>query len=338
MAFRAPRVAFPAGLAALLALAAPAVGPSPPPPPTAADKDAARTLMDRGWDRLDAKDFAAALKAFEGADAIMHVPVTGVAVARAQAALGMLLEARDTALQVTHVPAAPGESPAFAQARAEAKTLADQLEPRIPSLQIQLSATPAGLVVTVDGATVPPAALDVLRRVDPGKHVVAARAPGFAEAHVEVTTPEGARVPVPLTLVPAASTSTSGAPPLSPLPPPLPPSLPPVRQQRSGGVSPLVFVGFGVGGASLAAAAITGGLSLNLTAKLSKECPDKACPSNAHGDLTSANTLANVANVTFAVGVAGAVTGVIGLVLGRSPPTTVQPVVGAGRVGLAGNF
>lgn len=335
MASRSRCFALPVVLVALLTLTAPAAGQSLSTP-TAADKEAARALMDRGWDRLDAKDFAAALKAFEGADAIMHVPVTGAAVARAQVALGMLLEARETALQVTRLPGNPRESPEFSRARAEAKALADELDARIPSLQIQLSAKPAGLVVTVDGTPVPPPALDVPRRVDPGQHVIKGRAPGFAEAHVEVTTPERVTVPVLLRLVPGADASTAGA------PPPLLPREPPPREppRRSGAGSLLVPLGFAVGGASLAAAAITGGLSLHLTGELSKECPNKECPVQAHGDLVTANTLANAANVTFAVGLAGAAAGFVGLALGRSPGAspTVQPVVGAGRLGLAGIF
>jgi hypothetical protein len=157
-------------------------------PPSAADKETARTLMNQGDDRFDAKDYAGALKAYQGADAIMHPPMTGVALARAQAALGLLLEARDTALQVAHQPAQAGDNPKYAESRAEARTLADARSARIPSLDLKLSASPAGLVVSVDDVPLPVAALTLPRKVNPGKHVVTARAPAFADARAASTT------------------------------------------------------------------------------------------------------------------------------------------------------
>src|SRR4051812_35729561 len=70
--------------------------------PSAADKESARALMDTGDEKSDAKDYAAALKAYQAADALVHFPMTGLAVARVQERLGQLLEARDAAIQVTH--------------------------------------------------------------------------------------------------------------------------------------------------------------------------------------------------------------------------------------------
>ena len=308
-------------------------------PPSAADKESARSLMNEGDDHLEAKDFAGALRAYQGADAIMHVPMTGWAVARAQAALGLLLEARDTALQVAHQAPQAGENPRYAEARAEARALADSLTARIPSLDLKPSLSPAGLVVLVDDAPVPPAALAAPRKVNPGKHVVSARAPGFADARVEIKVAEGTTLPVPIQLVPGAGTAPA------PVSAPTPTPLPPVGAPAERTISPLVYVGFGVGGASLIAAAVTGGLSLSRGGKLAAECPTMHCPAGGPGatDLGAATTLANVSNVTVGIGVAGVVTGIVGVVLSRGPKhpasaLSLEPVIGPRLTGVAGVF
>jgi hypothetical protein len=309
-------------------------------PPSAADKETARTLMNQGDDRFEAKDYAGALKAYQGADALMHLPMTGAALARAQVALGLLLEARDTALQVAHQAPQAGENPKYAEARAEARALADALAARIPSLDVKLSASPPGLVVSVDDAPIPPAALGLPRKVNPGKHVVTARAPGFADARVEITVAERATLPVPVQLVEGTGTlppgPTAGTPPVS-APPPVAPA------GRT--TSPLVYVGFGIGGASLLVGAITGGLSLSKTSKLVNDCPNMQCApqSTGAGERSSALTLANVSNVTLGIGAAGVIVGVVGVVLSRgdrrpAAAWTIEPMIGPRAVGVTGVF
>src|SRR4051794_24085519 len=82
--------------------------------PSGAEKETARGMMHDGYVRAQSGDLEAALKAYRGADAIMKVPTTGVAVVRTLAAMGRLLEARERALAVVRSPVAPDESEAFA--------------------------------------------------------------------------------------------------------------------------------------------------------------------------------------------------------------------------------
>jgi hypothetical protein len=63
--------------------------------PTAQDRERARALMDAGDARFEAKQYAAALEQYRGADEIMQVPTTGIEVGRALERLGRLLEARE---------------------------------------------------------------------------------------------------------------------------------------------------------------------------------------------------------------------------------------------------
>lgn len=318
-------------LLAALALSAPAAAQQP----SAADKETARALMDTGDERMDARDFPAALEAYRAADAMMRLPMTGVAVARAQAAAGMLLDARDKALQVAQLPAQPGETPAYARARADAAALADKLAGRIPSIQVVLDHPPPDVVVAVDGAALLAAARALPRKVNPGAHVVTATAAGFGAARAEITVPEGAEILVPLALAPSAGAG--------PLALPLPPPQPSARH-----VSPLVYIGFGAGGAGFVAGAVAGVLSVQKTAIIKANCHMGACPAGQHEALASANALANISNGGLLVGVAGVVLGVVGVVRSHprvEPPAVaiaieieITPMVGPGALGVQGAF
>src|SRR5262245_51869629 len=72
--------------------------------PTPAEKETARALMAEGRDLRDANDLKSALKRFQAADSIMHVPTTGLEVARTEAALGLLVEARETLQRIARLP------------------------------------------------------------------------------------------------------------------------------------------------------------------------------------------------------------------------------------------
>lgn len=62
----------------------------------------------------------------------------GLAVARAQAGLGLLVEALESAAQANQIPVRPNETPAYAKARADAGVLAQKLAARIPSIQVKV--------------------------------------------------------------------------------------------------------------------------------------------------------------------------------------------------------
>jgi hypothetical protein len=61
--------------------------------PTASEKETARGLMDEGHAKDDRGDHAGALESFRAADALMHVPTTGLEVGRQQVALKLLVAA-----------------------------------------------------------------------------------------------------------------------------------------------------------------------------------------------------------------------------------------------------
>jgi hypothetical protein len=292
----------------------------------------ARALMDEGDAKVEAKDLKGALRAYRAAHTIMNVPTTGIEVARVEAKLGHLVEARKVALEITKIPTKPGEPKPFAEARAEAEKLASELEGKIPVLTVVVEGVPesAPVEVKLDGVLLPSDQARAPHPVDPGKHEVSAGASGLPPISKEVELAEGQRLKVTLALGDAA-TSTTG----------------PEKPGKK--LSPLVYVGFGVGGAGIIAGAITGILSLSRAGTVEGICPDGVCPTQekldqAKPDNDAALTLANVSNVAFALGVVGVGVGVAGIFLSggeakkSEQQTSLRVLVGPTGIGLSGSF
>ena len=320
--------------------------------PTAADKETARSLMDQGQDKRDKNDLRGALKDFQAADAIMHVPTTGLEVAKTEVLLNQLVEARDVALTVSRIPERAGGDPApFVDARNKARALADDLESRIPSIVVQLHGAPdaSSPAVTIDGVTIPAAAVGVPRKLNPGSHKIVARA-GDLEGHADVSVAERESKTVTVDLAPPAPAASA----------PTPATPPEGGSVDDGGSSSghgksytLAFVGFGVGVVGIAVGSITGAMSLSKTSTLKDQCPNDACPdatwnsSSFQDDKSSAQTLGTVSTIAFIAGGAGIAVGVVGLLLAKgatadaSATTTgahVTPWIGVGSAGLSGRF
>src|SRR5262249_20565175 len=131
-------------------------------------------------------DHEGALKRFEAADALMHVPTTGLEVARERIALGRLIEAREVLGNVLHHAPKAGEPAPFTEAREKAAKLDEDLSARIPSVKIVLRGVEGSASVTVDGVDVPAASLIAPRKLNPGSHTVEARA-GGRERHEQIS-------------------------------------------------------------------------------------------------------------------------------------------------------
>jgi hypothetical protein len=117
-----------------------------------------------------------------------------------------------------------------------------------------------------------------------------------------------------------------------------------------GSVSPLVWVGFGVGAAGLLAGTITGAITLSETSALEDECPDKRCTPDQQDALDDAHLIGNISTGAFIVGGVGVAVGIIGLALtdwgGSSPKpnegegaaVNFTPLIGPGTIGVRGSF
>jgi hypothetical protein len=308
--------------------------------PTAADKETARRLMAEGRAHRRAGDTKGALQSFLAADAIMQVPTTGLEVARAEIDLGQLVLARDKLLSVARSAAEPREPRAFSDARATAKTLGAEVEPRIPSIVVKLQNVPSGgtVKVTVDGVAIPSAALVAPRVVDPGHHVVTASAGGDPhEAAVDVREGETKDVLVDVAAAAPVASTEEGSPETAP---------PPAKPTDTASTWRMVsYAGFGVGGAGLIMGSVTGLLAISdFNAAKHQGCVNNQCPPAAYPDLNKASTMATVSTVGFILAGVGVGVGVVGLVLGKPhaepapAPASLGMYLGPGSVAVGGTF
>lgn len=311
---------FGALLIAMTGVAAPSVAHADPTP---AEKETARNHMQQGDALKDKGDKEAALKSYEAADAIMHVPTTGIEVARMQAALGLLLEARDTLARVAKIPTKPNEPPPFIAARKAATELATDVNARIPSIAITVTnADPAQTVTaTIDNETVT-AGADA-KKLNPGKHVVTARA-GAVEKREEITLAEREQKTVTLDLKPPRS------------PPPEPPP-------SNGIAKPLIYGGFALAIVGVGVGSATGLMSIARVNDVKPQCEGGTrCPPSTASDIDSAKTLGTVSTVAFIAGGVGVALGVTGLVMNKSrsdtPAAKVEPMIGPTFAGFRGAF
>jgi hypothetical protein len=306
--------------------------------PSLSDRETARSLMDDGDAKRDKGDAKGALKSYEAADAIMHVPTTGLEVARMQAQLGLLLEARETLGRVGRLPPKATEPPPFTQARRTAEQLMAELGARIPSVTVLVTNGEPGqpTIIVFDNEVVPPAASQAPRKVNPGRHTIIARS-GSLERKQDVDVAERDSKTVTIDLRPAAPAVEHNG----------------DSTSRSSGASPLpkilVYGGFGLGAVGIGVGAVTGLLSISQVSDVKKDCPNDVCPASRQGDLDSAKSLGTVSTIAFIAGGVGVGAGIVGLVLsskeasaepaaGTSAKVTVRPDVGPTWMGLHGTF
>jgi hypothetical protein len=312
--------------------------------PTAADRETARSLMQQGRELRQGGDLREALKRFKAADDIMHVPTTGLEVARAQIALGQLVEARDTIAAIRQWQDKASDPAPFKEARVKALELDAALNGRVPSLTVAVkgAAENETATVTIDGVALPDKATGLPRSVDPGHHVVVAKTPS-AEGKLEIDIAEGEQKKVEVALVGTA------APVQEPETPPPAPEAPPAPA-RSHAPTVLTWIGAGVGGAGLVAGSVAGFMSMSKKSALDGACANKVCGPSSYSDLDSATSLAMVSNVGFVVAGAGAALAVVTLIVGHEETSTTPaqapageairwvPWVGAGAAGVSGTF
>lgn len=296
-----------------------------------ADRETARTLMDDGDRYVEQQRFEDALKAYQDAHAIMHVPTTGIDVALTLTTLGRMVEAREVALEVTRMPVGPNESRLFSEARRDARELADRLAPKIPTLRLNLPSyvDAESVRASIDGEVLEPKALGVPRRLNPGKHAVRVEAPGRPVFVREIELKEAARsiVDVDFRATPSDDARDAGT------------------GGKVLGLPVLAFAGLATSAVGLGVGTITGLASLGKADDARARCgPDtKNCDPAAESDIQASKTLGWISTASFAIALAGGAVATYALVVtkgdqakGTSRSLSVSPA-GAGAV-LRGTF
>jgi hypothetical protein len=288
--------------------------------PTAADKETARGLMDRGDELTEKGDRAGALVAYQGAYAVVRVPTTGAAVARTLLLLGRFAEAKRVAEEVNAIPVAPSEPDAFVSARAETQKISADAGAKVAKLRVTIQGS-GSATVTLDGQKISSEQLSRELDVDPGEHVVVATAPGM-RGEVRATLAAGETKTLTLKLVsekPAERTPAA---------------------QPATGSKTLGFVIGGIGVVGLATAGVTGAMLLSRDQKIKDNCPNKECNREGRELIDGNKSLFAINAVAWGVGVVGVGVGVYLIVSSeksgeRAPTTTaVGPALLPGGAGL----
>jgi hypothetical protein len=322
---------------------------------SAGDLESARQLYNQGVALRDSGDARGALEKLRAAHALGNTPITGVELCKVHASLAQPVEARETCLGVGRIPPLAGETSRSQDARNEAARIAEDMKARIASVRLQVTGVPPGRepTVLVDGAPVPYAALGELRAVNPGRHDVVAKIGRGPETRstIDLAPGESKVVALPVQAPPEEATGVPAAP---------GPGDDTPRPARSNTLATAAFV---VGGIGVGVGAITGVVALSGKSDLAASCTDNICGKEDHDALDSARRWGTVSTVTFVIGGAALLVGLIATLsapkasgsspsparMGPPPPRdasretssarfTVGPDFGPGGLGIHGAF
>jgi hypothetical protein len=296
--------------------------------------------MDDGKARIKAADLPHAIEAFQKANDIMHVPTTGMALAKAHLMAGHLVEARDAALEVTRSPREAGEPAVFDSARRQARELDAQLKPRIPMLRIRVhGGTPSR--VAVDDVEIASSIIGEPVAVNPGKRVVTAKGADGVEVKGEIELAEREVREIELTLpgkggdggkaggtpAPASTSGTSSASSPSKTDATPPAAGEPDRRDlvRTPVARGMLYGGAIAGAVGVAAGIVTGAFTLSKAHDVTPQCDNNVCAPSAKSDLDTALTFGTVSTIAFVVGVVGCGVAVVGYLLPLRPQGESRP-------------
>jgi hypothetical protein len=310
------------------------------------DRATARAAATGGAKALEEGRFEDAINLFRRAESLIHAPPHLLYIARAQAKQGKLVSAQETYLKVTRETLGPDAPKAFTDAQAEAAAELGKLEPRIPTLRVDVEgAGSEDVTLTIDGVAAPSAMIGLARPIDPGKHQLQAKTASAASDVVSVELPEGGPQSIKIALrngakaggrVDADSSNAGNA------------------DNRGAKTSSNVpaYVALGVGTVGVVLGTVFVAQNRSKRGQANDLCPNGACPASRRDDITAfddaANSAATRAWISYGVGVVGLGAGAVLLLLNRdsghdstssgSARVHLTPQVGIGSAGLAGTF
>jgi hypothetical protein len=315
--------------------------------PTASERASARSLAQDAYTALTAKDYAVAEDRFRRADELVHAPTLVLDRARALVGLGRFGDAY-TAFQAVIAEEVPAKSPAvWKKAKTAAEKEIEAIKPRVAWLTIRVTG-PSEPRVELDGQLLPESSLGQRLPTNPGERVIALSAEGFISKQVKQPLAEGAEVELALELLP----EPKPAPVVVVAPPPAPDPAKQEVERRGQRNRTLSYVAFGVSGVGLAVGTATGILWLNARSDIKASCGSLSCEASTDAEESRYkeqeqryNTFGTLSAIGFAVGVAGAATGITLILLepksnaDEKPKTArIAPYFAGTSLGLRGAF
>jgi hypothetical protein len=315
--------------------------------PSASERATARSLAKDGYVALTDKDYETAEDRFRRADELVHAPTLVIDRARALVGLGRFGDAY-SAFQSVINEEIPAKAPAvWKQAKKAAEKEIEAVKPRVAWLTIRVSG-PSESQVELDGRPLPASSLGQRLPANPGERVVAASAEGYISKQVKRTLAEGAEVELALELLPEPKPE----PVVVVTPPPAPDPAEQETERRGNRNRTLTYVAFGVSGAGLALGVATGVLWLKARSDIKEACGSLSCEASTDSEASRYedqqqryNTYGTLSGIGFAVGVAGAATGVTLILLEpktnadeKAKTAHITPYLAGTSFGLRGAF
>jgi hypothetical protein len=174
-------------------------------------KDRARDLFRDGAAAVEEGKPADGLPKLLEAESLFHAPTHVLYIARAQAALGKLMDAQASYKKLAEEKLAAKASSAFKEAQATAQKELPELERRIPKVLVKPEPADAEeLAVVMNGATLESGRIGATFAVDPGQYTFEGKAKGLEAQKVIVDAAERTTTEVRLLLRPLGSAPVEG--------------------------------------------------------------------------------------------------------------------------------
>ncbi len=313
------------------------------------EKAAAREAAEAGARAFDEGRFQDSVDLFKRAESVVHATPHLLYLARGNAKLGDLVQAREHYLAIVNEELSPGANEVLRETRSAADAELEKLEARVPRVTIVVQGGDSdGLQVTMDGGAVLPALLGVPQPVNPGTHQFKAVTSSSESSVTTLQLQEGARETVMLTLRAGTGTATkdtSGGASASGQD----------TGASDGGTSGMrigAYTAFGVGAVGVGLGTLFLVQHLNVqgeaddlytACQVRKDCGSPAVKDAITEKDDEASSKGVLAGVGYGVGAVGIVTGVVLLVLdsGKEADTTsasIQPWFGLNSAGVSGRF
>ncbi len=290
--------------------------------PSPKDRAEAKTSWTKGKRLLGQRKFDDAAAAFRLANELDPKVQYQLDLARALVDAKAFVEARELCDQIASSKEANTQ-----RAKQAAAQLKKSLEPRIPTLKVEVGgADAAQATVTINGETVRSGSE---LPYDPGSYTVKAKVGAGPETVEQVELAEGQHRAIRLELGKAQAIKS------------------PSEENDSGGGGNMApaAVSYAVGGALLAAGGVLGGLAFDQTSKTEEACGGTTCPPELADEVALAQDYGTASTVLFAVGGLGVAAGIIltftvGMDGGDAQPEKagVSPFLGLGQAGVRGRF
>lgn len=314
------------------------------------ERAAARAAAGQGADAFDGGRWQEAVDLFTRAEAIVHSPIHLLYLGRAQLKLGQWVKAYENFNRIKREGAPANAPAAVKKAVDDASKELTQLEPQLPQVAAKVKNATADVEVQMDGTTIPPLLVGLMRPVDPGQHVFVAKTATAASESVTLDVQPSSRHTVELELKPLQAPT-----PVTPVAAPPPVTTPAPVSVDSGtsssGSNGLRIASYGALGLGVVGVGL-GTVFLIQAGSTQKEaddlCPSEPCdPARKpqidakDDDAASQRTLALVGYGVGGVALAAGVTLFI-LSGNQSERATsgpsIQPYVGYRSAGITGTF